>query len=360
MQDIRASSESIRQYILENVEQHAADISRLTARKFGITRQAVNRHVQRLVAEKALIEAGRTRSRTYRLAPMLNWQKNYVLAAGVSEDVVWRNDVAAQIGSLPANVLDIWQYVFTEMFNNVIDHSEADIAIIRVQKTVVHTELSIFDTGIGIFRKIQAALNLLDESHAVLELSKGKLTTDPKHHSGEGIFFTSRMFDEFSIDSGSVHFSHYFGKDDDWIRERPPGTGTLVWLRLNNHTARTAKEIFDQFTTEGDSGYGFTRTVVPVRLAQYGDDKLISRSQAKRLLARVELFKVVIFDFESVESVGQAFADEIFRVFAAEHPDIALHVSHTSKEVDQMISRARTAGGWPPLLPEEVGNPGSS
>jgi hypothetical protein len=53
-----------------------------------------------------------------------------------------------------------------------------------------------------------------------------------------------------------------------------------------------------------------------VRLAKYGNDQLISRSQAKRLLARIELFKIVLFDFSGVETIGQAFADEIFRVFA--------------------------------------------
>jgi len=58
-----------------------------------------------------------------------------------------------------------------------------------------------------------------------------------------------------------------------------------------------------------------TRQSVPVKLAQYGNDKLVSRSQAKRLLARVELFKVVMLDFTNVPTIGQAFADEIFRVF---------------------------------------------
>jgi len=42
-------------------------------------------------------------------------------------------------------------------------------------------------------------------------LAKGKLTTDPKRHSGEGIFFSSRMFDEFDILSGGV-FSHINSK----------------------------------------------------------------------------------------------------------------------------------------------------
>lgn len=82
------------------------------------------------------------------------------------------------------------------------------------------------------------------------------------------------------------------------------------------------------------------KTVVPVKLDQYGNNKLISRSQAKRLLARIELFKKVIFDFEDVDVIGQAFADEIFRVFAAEHPEIELESANTNEAVKQMITRA--------------------
>jgi STAS-like domain of unknown function (DUF4325) len=59
---------------------------------------------------------------------------------------------------------------------------------------------------------------------------------------------------------------------------------------------------------------------------------------------RVELFKVVIFNFKDVESVGQAFADETFRVFAKEHPDIQLVPHNANSQVKRMIERARTAG----------------
>jgi RNA polymerase sigma-70 factor (ECF subfamily) len=42
-------------------------------------------------------------------------------------------------------------------------------------------------------------MHLLDERHAILELSKDQLTTDPARHTGDGIFFTSRMFDSFDL-----------------------------------------------------------------------------------------------------------------------------------------------------------------
>jgi hypothetical protein len=228
------------------------------------------------------------------------------------------------------------------MFNNAIDHSGGQTVFVKIAKTATNTQIMLMDDGIGIFRKIQTALNLIDDRHAILELAKGKLTTDPKGHTGQGIFFTSRLLDSFDILSRGVFFSHTFGREEDWILERPKATdGTAVFMKLNNHSARTDKQIFDQYSSGDD--YGFTKTVVPVRLAQYGEDKLVSRSQAKRLLARVDRFKTVIFDFTAVESVGQAFADEIFRVFARAHPEIELHPTNAKSQVQQMINSARNA-----------------
>ena len=78
---------------------------------------------------------------------------------------------------------------------------------------------------------------------------------------------------------------------------------------------------------------------MPVRLSQYGDEMPVSRSQAKRLLARVDSFKTVILDFEGVKSIGQAFADEVFRVFALNNRNIQLLHVNANKDVEQMIVR---------------------
>jgi hypothetical protein len=101
----------------------------------------------------------------------------------------------------------------------------------------------------------------------------------------------------------------------------------------------STKSIFAQYTAGDD--FGFNKTVVPVRLAQYGDYKLVSRSQAKRLLARVDRFKVVILDFDGVESIGQAFADEVFRVFVNKNPQVELIATEQTEAVQQMILRAQ-------------------
>lgn len=331
--------EAVRRFILEQVEKHPADIASVTAEKFKVTRQAVNKHLQKLIGEGAIIQNGNTRNRIYKLASLASFRKDYSINEKLEENEVWRKDIAAYLIHTPQNVLDIWHYGFTEMFNNAIDHSEGNLIGVNLNKTAINTEVMIYDDGVGIFKKIQAALDLIDERQAVLELAKGKLTTDPSRHTGEGIFFSSRIFDSFHILSGEVYFSHQFDDREDWVMEREQfSSGTYVFMKMNNFATRTIKEIFDQFSSKDD--YGFTKTVVPVKLARYGDEYLVSRSQAKRLLSRIDRFETVLFDFRGVESIGQSFADEIFRVFAEQHPNMKLLDINANPEVKKMIGRA--------------------
>ena len=125
----------------------------------------------------------------------------------------------------------------------------------------------------------------------------------------------------------------------DWIQEDSGfQQGTLIVMKLQNHSLRNEQEVFERFA---DEDHGFSKTVVPVRLAQYGDERLMSRSQAKRLLARFDRFKTVVLDFKGVESIGQAFADEVFRVFSLHYPEVLLMEINTGTSVQRMISRAR-------------------
>lgn len=360
MTRVRARGEDVRRYILENVEKNSGGLTKVVSEHFGITRQGVNKHLRRLLAEGAITQVGQTRNRVYKLRPLTQWKRSYQLTRELAEDVVWREDVAPELGEMPENVKDIWHYGFTEIFNNAIDHSDARWISVEISKTAASTEMIIWDDGVGIFKKIQTALGLLDVRHSVLELAKGKFTTDPARHSGEGIFFTWRMFDAFEILSAGAFFSHKFGSSEDWILDASERVGTFVRMRLHNHTARTTKRVFDQYTSD----FGFTKTVVPVELVQYGDDKLVSRSQAKRLLVRVELFKTVVFDFTGVATIGQAFADEIFRVFTQQHPNMEVYSIHENSEVKRMIERVKSgsAPGEPqagPFLPglEPPNNP---
>jgi len=105
---------------------------------------------------------------------------------------------------------------------------------------------------------------------------------------------------------------------------------------LVNNSSKKLKDVFDAFSTEipGD----FDKTIIPVRMTNSYD--LISRSQARRILSGLELFKEVILDFNDIEYIGQAFADEIFRVFKIMNPNTAIMAQNANPEVQNMIYRA--------------------
>jgi len=155
----------------------------------------------------------------------------------------------------------------------------------------------------------------------------------------EGIFFTCRMFDYFWVRSGTVSLHFKAGEQDWWMEDMEPGQGSTVWMEIAPDSKRTTKEVFDRFAGE-EAGFELNSTVLSIRLLQQTGGGLVSRSQAKRLLARTETFKTVVLDFGGVSSIGPAFADEIFRVFARNHPAILLVPVDASADVARMIARA--------------------
>jgi anti-sigma regulatory factor (Ser/Thr protein kinase)/predicted transcriptional regulator len=341
MRNMQVDNNKVRQFILENVSSHPGDITRRVMEQFGISRQAANKHLQRLVSNGLIEAKGKTSGRQYTLKPLTDTTITLKSSPDLEEDRIWRERVHPLLKGISLNVLEICHYGFTEMFNNVIDHSGGEYATIRVLYTPAQIEIHVIDDGVGIFQKIKTELGLEDERHAILELSKGKLTTDPERHTGEGIFFTSRVFDRFYILSTNLRFIHE--GEDDWLleEEEKHTKGTSIGIIIQTQSKRTVKEVFDRYAAEQDD-YGFTRTHVPVALAQYPDENLVSRSQAKRLLARFDRFKEVFLDFARVQRIGQAFADEIFRVFRKSHPNIRLVYVNANKEVEVMIHRAET------------------
>ena len=330
----------IRRRALALIAEKGQGVATHLATEFSLSRQVANSYLQALLRD-GLVEAdGSTRARTYHLKTLTESNQSFP-REGLQEDLVWRQMFAPALADLAANVRDIWHYAMTEMINNAIDHSGSSQIHVGFRRNALLTDAWVADDGEGIFLKIQRALGLFDPREAILELAKGKLTTAPRQHSGEGIFFTSRMVDEFEIRSGNLHFSHN-QRRLDLLAERSADTpGTVVQMRLANDSPLTMKTVFDRFSEDED--YTFDKTEVPIRLAQHEGEKLVSRSQAKRVAHRFERFRHVVLDFEGVAEIGQAFADELFRVFAAEHPDVRLVPINAAPAVAQMVSRALKA-----------------
>ena len=125
---------------------------------------------------------------------------------------------------------------------------------------------------------------------------------------------------------------------DIFVEEKKPSLkGTSVNFSINLNTQKHLNDIFQEFQSEPNT-YAFDTTKPPVKLYQSGTI-YISRSQAKRLLSGLEKFKKIILDFDKVPTVGQAFCDEIFRVFQSQHPEIQIIPINMIQPVEFMVKR---------------------
>ncbi len=333
--------QQIRRQALELILADGHRVGTRLAQAAGLSRQVANGYLQALLREGLVDAEGTTRARYYTLKSLAEVGRRYP-RAGLQEDLVWRELIAPVLAKLPDNVRNIWYYASTEMINNAIDHSGSEEVQVGIRQNPLSTEVLIADEGEGIFVKIQRALELHDPRESILELAKGKLTTAPENHTGEGIFFTSRALDSFEIESHHLRFIHGQRGDDAIVQQPLDTQGTQVRMRLANDSPRIMREVFDAFTSSEE--YTFDKTVVPLHLAQYEGEKLVSRSQAKRVAQRFERFKRVELDFAGVSEIGQAFADELFRVFARAHPEIRITPINTEPAVAQMIRRVVSEG----------------
>jgi anti-sigma regulatory factor (Ser/Thr protein kinase) len=339
--------EKIRRQILRDVKYHPSDIVRHISQLFTITPQAVGNHIQRLEKEGYIESTGARKGKRYFLGDIRNYGSYFKVDLDHDEYKLWREHFSFVTEGLKENIYDICQYGFTEMVNNVIDHSGGKEFYVRIKRTSDNITIDVVDFGEGIFKRIKRMCNLGDERESLLELSKGKFTTDPDHHSGEGIFFTSRAFDEFFIDSKGLQFTHNRKLVYDFFDVSGIGDGeklgTHVFMRIARDSERDLNSIYQEFGI-GPDDYRFSKTIIPVRLAQYDDDKLVSRSQAKRLLSGLEKFQNIILNFEGVPSIGQSFADEIFRVYKLAHPEKILLADMMNPQVELMVNRVSTEG----------------
>jgi anti-sigma regulatory factor (Ser/Thr protein kinase) len=332
-------SQNIRAFLIDGVRSGRRHLVEDASEMFGVKRQTVLRHLANLTERGFLEATGSGQRRRWRLGPIRSQVMTYALDA-ITEDRVYTQDFAFIVDGLAQNIQEIWQYGFTEMLNNAIDHSggtEVEVFATRGQDWLM---LRITDDGEGIFERITRLLQLSDPREALLELSKGKLTTDPENHTGEGIFFTSRAFDVFEIRSGDLRFLHVDEALRDLLKHGINGRyGTVVLMLLSVSSTRTLKDVFDAYTDA--ETLDFSKTIVPVRLALYEGEQLVSRSQAKRIMNRVERFRHVVLDFQDVQSVGRSFVDEIFRVFVGKHPEIDIAAVNMLPAVAAEVQRVK-------------------
>lgn len=332
-------SHKIREHILKIVEKHPKDLALLVEKEFGVSKTTVHRHINTLIKNGALIKTGTKRGAQYHLPNALNKNLSFKITPDLEEHDVWTDFLADSFSGLKENIEDICYYGFGEMFNNAKDHSEGGKINVetRIEKDLI--TISVSDDGIGVFKKIQNHLKVSNLREAVLHLTKGKITTDPARHSGEGIFFSSRAFDSFSIYSNGLLYVKDNEKDD-WFFESKEDKNkpkTSVTMKINKNSKRTMLGVFEKYQNEDTQA--FEKTHIRVELSKFNEDRFVSRSQAKMILRDLDKFNHIVLDFKDTRSVGQAFVDEVFRVFQNQHPDIKIEHINANEDVEFMVSR---------------------
>ena len=320
--------DDIRNYILTKIAAGEKSVIPKTRDAYHISDTSVRRYLLKMLDE-GIIEKNGTQ---YQLKEK-RWEYKIDLCHdAVREEAVYGTCIYPNIAHLDKNITEIWSYCFTEMMNNVIDHSQAAQASILIRQDAANTTITLHDDGIGIFRKIADYYHYPALEDAVVELFKGKLTTNAAEHTGEGIFFTSLALDLFVLISDGLRFSRNdLESDTISALNDAPQPGTTVLMRLANNSKKRMVEVFDQFSSiEG----GYTKTLIPLK--SIFTHNPVSRSEAKRLTARLESFEEVILDFDGVAWMGQGFADELFVRYPLRHPEVRLTVRNAGDDIGRM------------------------
>ena len=104
---------------------------------------------------------------------------------GLQEDLPWQRDFAPHF-ALPRHVERMVQHGFTELLNNAADHSGGTSVTVSLRQTPCHVQLLVSDDGCGVFDRLSRSFDIDDPTLAMVELSKGKLTSLPDRHAGRG------------------------------------------------------------------------------------------------------------------------------------------------------------------------------
>ncbi len=309
-----------------------------------VSRQYISFVINQMVKTGLLLKGGSTASASYALTQNADFLHELVRLKFKREDLEEHRvfnairEKHSFVRNLSENLSSIIFYAFTEMLNNAIEHSKSKYVEIELRNDRHDLSFAIRDFGIGAFRSVMQKRKLNSELESMQDLLKGKTTTLPHSHTGEGIFFTSKIADIFVLDSFEFRL-----RVDNRIKDvffegiRPSKKGTKVTFTIDLNSGKHLNDVFNKYTTRPGE-VDFDKTEILVRLFTTGTI-YISRSQARRILAGLEKYKTIVLDFDKVTTIGQAFADEIFRVFQQRHPDIRIEPINMIEPVKFMVDR---------------------
>ena len=337
---MKEDKERIILYLLQLIDRDDADYAKKTATSFPISQSTVYNYVNRMVEKGELV---RDKQRKTGLAlSSTHHAFTYSTEQPLSEDRIFLSEISPLLSTLPKNVYNIWNYCFTEMMNNAIEHSEAKEISCEVKINKLATKIVILDNGIGIFRNIRDYLlratgEDVPEKECPGYLFAGRFTTAKERHSGEGVFFTSHLLDQLMIISSGIVFSRNDFTDIQRSFPIKQMRGTAVYMALSNNSTKTTEEVFDRFS---DAESGFNKTEIPMAHL-FPNGYPVSRSEARRLFGMITKFHEVTLDFANLENIGQAFVHEFFLILCPQRTDLTISMKNVSSRVGTMISRVK-------------------
>jgi len=338
----RQNLESITQWITAAAQRRPHSLDVELAARTNVSQRSARRTLARLVELNWLVREGSARRPAWRPGPLRQVVQRYELA-GLEEDLPWSLDFAPHF-VLPPNVLRMVQQAFCELLNNAIGHSGGTHVTVSLRQTASQAQLLVSDNGVGLFERIAQSFAIASPALAMLELSKGKLTSQPERHTGQGLFFTSRLADVFDLHANDAAFQQRAWDERGWHPQRAlRHTGTSIYAAFALDTPRTLDGVRSAYSV-GDDPFGveFSRTVVPLRLITSTIEGLESRAQARRVCARLGEFRRAEIDFGGVASVGHAFADEMFRVFGPAQRSLELVPVNMTPAVAALVGHYRS------------------
>lgn len=342
-----AKRESIKRYMLEKIRLDDVEFIQKTTYNFQISVTTVKRYIQECLEKQIIIEDNKAEC-GYQLKKE-EYCFQYSAKDDLDEDSIYFEDISSLFQDVSEEAQHLWCYAFMEMMNNAIEHSKCENIYCRVVQDVLYTEITITDDGIGVFKNVQ---NYLEEKlskdvtyqDVLTELYKGKLTTASENHSGEGIFFSSKTMDEFAIWSDDAIYVQGVTERTKFVQNhliayytRLKHIGTAVMMKLDNQTKRKLGEVFDMYAPIDE---GFIKTRIPIKEVCTGGQPM-ARSQARKILWRLEEFSQAELDFSEIDFMGQGFADEVFRVFKAHHPEVEIIPINACPRVLGMIKHVQ-------------------
>ena len=332
---MKKPTNQIQNFILENLSEHQRDIIKAAISKFGVSRQAVLKHMNNLIREKRVVAHGKTKDRYYELEPLLNYTKLVDITQGFKVDPLLHTIIISSLSSLPRNIGEICEYALSVLLHNVMDHALATHLSIKLFSTRDETHVVVTDNGVGIFHHIRDGMGLDGKMISAIELAKGSQSYDTRRHAGDDLQAVMMLFDGITIDSAEISL-RYEKKIDRWsLQESLQARGTKIHLEIATNSSTTCKGIFTKLFSEEKSVVR-----IPVNLARTNGELLTSKDQAHKLVHNIEFSKEVEFDFTGIDVIGPTFAHELVWSAREKNESIDIEWINAAETVNLLMSRA--------------------